>query len=266
MGQHIAGARDVTFDSDSAVVDSVVPSPSHGERRAGRRPDMLVLHYTGMRPGDSPLARLTDPASEVSAHYLVDEDGHVCQLVPEARRAWHAGESFWRGERDINSRSIGIEIVNPGHNHGLRPFPPAQIASVIELCRDCVARWAIGAADVVAHSDIAPSRKEDPGELFPWDQLSAAGIGMTVEPVPVSGGRFLSPGDTGEPVAAWRAMLAAYGFDIAAGGNYDDATRLATLAFQRHHRPARLDGIADTSTVGTMHRLLSLRLAGEPAR
>ena len=112
----------MSFHSDSASVDRVVPSPNHGERRGGvRKPDMLVLHYTGMRPGDSPLDRLTDPHSEVSAHYLVMEDGEIVQMVPEARRAWHAGESFWRGERDINSRSIGIEIVNPGHNHGLRP-------------------------------------------------------------------------------------------------------------------------------------------------
>lgn len=227
---------------------------------------MLVLHYTGMRPDDSPLDRLTDADSQVSAHYLVMEDGQIVQMVAEARRAWHAGESFWRGERDINSRSIGVEIVNPGHNHGLRPFPAEQIASVIELCRDCVARWAIPAVNVVAHSDIAPSRKEDPGELFPWDQLSAAGVGMTVEPVPVSGGRFLSPGDKGEPVAAWQAMLGTYGFEVAGDGIYDDATRLATLAFQRHHRPMRLDGVADTSTVGTMHRLLSRRLQDEHDR
>ncbi|KHJ56189.1 N-acetylmuramoyl-L-alanine amidase [Aureimonas altamirensis] len=251
------------FASDSAHVGRVVPSPNHGERRGGQKPDILVLHYTGMRPDDSPLDRLTDPRSEVSAHYLVMEDGEIVQMVPEARRAWHAGESFWRGERDVNSRSIGIEIVNPGHNHGLRPFPAVQIDRLIELCRDCVAKWAIPAANVVGHSDIAPSRKEDPGELFPWDQLSAAGIGMTVESVPVSGGRFLSPGDKGDPVAAWQAMLAAYGFDVTADGNYGDTTRLATLAFQRHHRPSLLDGIADTSTVGTMHRLLSRRISEE---
>ena len=266
MGQHFAGAGRVIFASDSAHVDRVVPSPNHGERRGVHEPDMLVLHYTGMRPDDSPLDRLTDPQSEVSAHYLVMEDGEIVQMVPEARRAWHAGESFWRGERDVNSRSIGIEIVNPGHNHGLRPFPAVQIDRLIELCRDCVARWAIPAENVVAHSDIAPSRKEDPGELFPWDQLSAAGIGMTVEPVPVSGGRFLSPGDKGDPVAAWQAMLAAYGFDVAADGNYGDATRLATLAFQRHHRPSLLDGVADTSTVGTMHRLLSRRISRDQDR
>ena len=266
MGQHLAGTGRVTFPGDSPIVDRVVSSPNHGERRGIGKPDMLVLHYTGMRPGDSPLDRLTDPLSEVSAHYLVMEDGEIVQMVPEARRAWHAGESFWRGERDVNSRSIGVEIVNPGHNHGLRPYPAQQISRVIELCRDCVARWAIPAANVVAHSDIAPSRKEDPGELFPWDQLSAAGIGLAVEQVPVSGGRFLSPGDKGEPVAAWQAMLAAYGFDVAADGIYGDTTRLATLAFQRHHRRTRLDGIADTSTVGTMHRLLSCRLAGDRTR
>ena len=209
MGQHLAGAGRVIFASDSAHVDRVVPSPNYGERRGGQKPDILVLHYTGMRPDDPPLDRLTDPRSEVSAHYLVMEDGEIVQMVPEARRAWHAGESFWRGERDVNSRSIGIEIVNPGHNHGLRPFPAVQIDRLIELCRDCVAKWAIPAANVVGHSDIAPSRKEDPGELFPWDQLSAAGIGMTVEPVPISGGRFPSPGDKGDPVAAWQAMLAA---------------------------------------------------------
>ena len=233
-----------------------------------RRPVLIVLHATEQESVRHSLDTLRDRNSSgrVSAHYLIGDDGHIFQLVADDQRAWHAGKSCWDGLEDLNSWSVGIEIVNPGHNHGLRPFPAVQIDRLIELCRDCVAKWAIPAANVVGHSDIAPSRKEDPGELFPWDQLSAAGIGMTVEPVPISGGRFPSPGDKGDPVAAWQAMLAAYGFDVTADGNYGDTTRLATLAFQRHHRPSLLDGIADTSTVGTMHRLLSRRISEEQGR
>lgn len=251
----------MTFNADSAVVDAVVPSPNFGERRGAVRPDMLLLHYTGMREGDSPLARLTDPDSGVSAHYLVEEDGRILQMVPEGARAWHAGESYWQGERDINSRSIGIEIVNPGHRHGLRPYPPRQIQRLIELCRDCVERWAIAPQNVLAHSDVAPSRKEDPGELFPWDQLSRAGIGTVVDAPPMGGGRFLTIGDRGAPVTAWQTMLASYGFELEATGTFDETTRLATIALQRHHRQTRVDGVADASTVGVLHRLLSLRAA-----
>ena len=139
---------------------------------------MLVLHYTGMPSAAAALARLCDPGAKVSAHYLVDEDGTVQALVAEQNRAWHAGVSFWRGATGLNDRSIGIEIVNPGHEFGYRPFPPAQMQAVRELCRGILARWPIPARNVVAHSDIAPNRKQDPGELFDWRGLAAAGIGL----------------------------------------------------------------------------------------
>ena len=148
------------------------PSPNFDARKAP--PDMIVLHYTGMRGGEAALARLRDPAAKVSAHYLVEEDGRVFSLVAEERRAWHAGKSFWRGEKDINSVSIGVEIVNPGHEFGYRPFPDAQIAAVIELLGEVRGRWDVADARILGHSDVAPGRKQDPGELFPWKRLAEA--------------------------------------------------------------------------------------------
>ena len=156
------------------------PSPNFDERKVP--PDIVVLHYTGMRTGEEALARLRDPEAKVSSHYLVEEDGRVFRLVPEERRAWHAGRSFWKGETDINGRSIGVEIVNPGHEFGYRPFPKAQIAAVIALLADIRSRWMIDDSRVLGHSDVAPERKDDPGELFPWKDLAAAGHGLWVEP------------------------------------------------------------------------------------
>ena len=251
---------------DSPLVSRVVPSPNHNERVNGERPEILLLHYTGMRSGQAALERLTDPAAEVSSHYLVEENGEIVQLVPEARRAWHAGAGSWRGRGDVNSRSIGIEIVNPGHEHGYRPFPDAQIAAVIELCRECVDRWQILPQSVLAHSDIAPARKEDPGELFPWDQLFSAGVGHWSVPQTVSSGRFLSEGDRGQPVEAWQALLAAYGYPIEIDGIFGKETRLVTLGFQRHFRPGKLDGVADVATISTLHRLLVTQPDGMPER
>ncbi|WP_062204638.1 N-acetylmuramoyl-L-alanine amidase [Aureimonas sp. AU12] len=244
---------------DSALVDRVVASPNHGERPDGRVPDLIILHYTGMVSGEAAIERLTDPASSVSAHYVVEEDGRILQLVPEMRRAWHAGVSFWQGSQDLNSRSMGIEIVNPGHEHGYRPFPDVQMRVVIELCRDCGERWSIPPVGILAHSDIAPARKEDPGELFPWDQLFRAGIGHWVEPALSSGGRFLMQGDRGQPVEAYQGLLAAYGYGVSIDGIFGDETRLATVAFQRHFRPQRLDGVADAGVIATLHKLLVSR-------
>ena len=144
--------------------------------------DMLVLHYTGMRSAAEALRRLTSPEAAVSAHYLIDEDGAVWRLVPEERRAWHAGVSYWRGRRDINSASIGIELVNPGHEFGYRAFPEAQVAALEVLCRDVLSRYQIPPRHVLGHSDVAPARKDDPGELFPWRRLARAGIGLWPEP------------------------------------------------------------------------------------
>ncbi|GGD92436.1 N-acetylmuramoyl-L-alanine amidase [Aureimonas endophytica] len=246
---------------DTALVDAILPSPNVNERRAA--PDILLLHYTGMEDGEAAARWLASERSQVSCHYLIHEDGRIVQLVPEAQRAWHAGAGRWQGRGDINSRSIGIEIVNPGHEFGYRPFPDIQIARVIALCADILARWPIAPRNVLAHSDTAPSRKEDPGELFPWSQLHAAGIGHLVAPESIAGGRFLSAGDEGSPVAAYQQLLALYGYDVAATGRFDAATRFATIAFQRHFRQARVDGVADVSTVATLHRLLSALPAPE---
>jgi N-acetylmuramoyl-L-alanine amidase len=234
----------------------VIASPNFGERRDGRAPDMLILHYTGMPTAEGALDWLTRAESEVSSHYFVFEDGRVVQLVPESARAWHAGKSCWRGETDINSTSIGIEIANPGHPGGLPDFPAAQVAAVIELCRDIIGRNAIAAERVLAHSDIAPVRKIDPGERFPWAALAAAGIGHWVEPGPVSGGRFFQQGDSGPPVEALQAMLALYGYDVPVSSQFCARTHGVVEAFQRHFRQDRVDGIADASTIDTLHRLL----------
>ncbi|KGF70167.1 N-acetylmuramoyl-L-alanine amidase [Hoeflea sp. BAL378] len=236
---------------------AVRPSPNHGERRDGRKPDMLILHYTGMPSAEAALEWLCAEESQVSSHYFVDEEGRILQLVPENRRAWHAGQSHWKGETDLNSASIGIEIANPGHAAESPPFPDAQIEAVIRLCRDIIDRHAIPAERVLAHSDIAPMRKQDPGEIFPWDRLHAAGIGHWVEPLPVGGGRFFQEGDAGQPVEALQTMLALYGYGVRADGAYDAETAAAIRAFQRHFRPARVDGVADASTIGTLHRLLT---------
>nr|WP_244314255.1 N-acetylmuramoyl-L-alanine amidase [Pannonibacter sp. XCT-53] len=235
----------------------VHPSPNHNDRRPGAAIDMIVLHYTGMQDGESALQRLCDPRAEVSAHYLVEEDGAVLQCVPEARRAWHAGTSFWKGETDINSRSIGIEIVNPGHAWGYRPFPPAQVEAVIALVADIAARHAIAPWRILAHSDVAPERKDDPGELFPWDLLAARGLVHHVPPVPVSGGRFFQEGESGQPIEALQSMLAIYGYNIRVSGVFDAQTAAVVRAFQRHFRPERVDGIADASTIATLHQLLT---------
>ncbi|MFA7415850.1 MAG: N-acetylmuramoyl-L-alanine amidase [Rhizobium sp.] len=236
---------------------SVKPSPNHGERAGGRRPDMILLHYTGMPSEDGALAWLCSKESHVSSHYFVHEDGRVVQLVPEIQRAWHAGKSYWAGESDINSLSIGIEIANPGHPAGLPAYPDAQIESVIELCRDCGARYGIAPERVLGHSDVAPVRKVDPGENFPWGRLNAAGVGHWVEPVAITGGRFFQRGDCGQPVEALQSMLSLYGYNIEITGEYSEYTEGVVAAFQRHFRPERVDGVADMSTIETLHRLLS---------
>lgn len=237
----------------------VRPSPNHGQRRGTGQagPDMIVLHYTGMPTEEGAIDWLCREESEVSCHYVVCKNGDVLQLVPEERRAWHAGRSFWAGETDNNSRSIGIEICNPGHPGGLPDFPPEQIHAVIDLCRDCVRRWAIAPERVLAHSDIAPIRKVDPGERFPWHLLHRAGIGHWVEPTPISGGRFFQQGDRGQPVEALQSMLSLYGYRTEITGEFSAETAGDVEAFQRHFRQARVDGIADASTIDTLHRLLT---------
>jgi N-acetylmuramoyl-L-alanine amidase len=246
---------------DSPHAQKVYPSPNHGARKdadgqEGRAPDSLVLHYTGMENAALALHQLCNPAAQVSAHYFIFEDGRILQLVPEARRAWHAGAGCWQGERDMNSASIGIEIVNPGHAFGYVPFPAVPMEAVKRLCADIVQRWHIRADRVIAHSDMAPLRKEDPGELFPWDQLHATGVGHHVTPHAITGGRFLSPGEQGQPVEALQAMFALYGYDLPVTGHYDELTMKVVMAFQRHFRPERVDGVADASTIGTLRDLI----------
>jgi len=245
----------MTFKPDSPTVKNVAPSPNHDARDA--RIDILLLHYTGMQTAEEALGRLIDPEAKVSAHYLVYDDGRIDQLVPEARRAWHAGVSSWKGATDINARSIGIEIANPGHEYGYRDFPDAQIDAVIALCRDILARRTIRRERVLGHSDVAPARKNDPGERFPWARLAAAGVGLWLEPAPIVGGRTLSANDRGGEVEQLQKQLARFGYDMKITRFYDDNTRSVVTAFQRHFRPARVDGLADPSTVETLRRLLT---------
>lgn len=248
---------------DSPLARRIVASPNHGERRGMAAPDMLVLHYTGMPDAGAALARLCSVPHEVSSHYLVMEDGETVQMVAEARRAWHAGRSSWEGRDDVNSRSVGVEIVNPGHEWGYRAFPPAQMAAVVALASDIVRRNGIAASRVLAHSDVAPLRKEDPGEKFDWRVLAAAGAGLWTPPVPIRGGRFLAPGDHGQPVEALQAMLTLFGYGVTIDGIYDDLTEAVVRAFQRHFRQARVDGIADASTIETLRDVVALKQEAE---
>ncbi|MBP2295327.1 N-acetylmuramoyl-L-alanine amidase [Azospirillum rugosum] len=218
------------------------PSPNHGPRADGAGVELLILHYTGMPTAASALDRLCDPAAQVSAHYTVDEDGTVYAHVPEDRRAWHAGVSNWRGRGDVNSRSIGVEIVNPGHEFGYRPYPAVQMQAVVELCRAIVGRHGIAPADVIGHSDIAPDRKEDPGELFDWRGLAADGIGVWPEPQAEDDGPF-----TADEVTA---LLGRYGYDAAAPR--------ALLSFQRHFHPEAMTGAADAETVRRLRALVRM--------
>ncbi|MES3027778.1 MAG: N-acetylmuramoyl-L-alanine amidase [Pseudomonadota bacterium] len=228
-------------------------SPNFNERTVP--PDILVLHYTGMKTGPEALARLRDAESKVSSHYLVEEDGRVFRLVPEERRAWHAGVSSWKGESDINGRSIGIEIVNPGHEFGYRPFPEAQVAAVIELVADIRTRWSIEDSRIIGHSDVAPDRKQDPGELFPWKRLAQAGHGLWVEPA-AAPGLPLSEGEEGAGVFALQAGFTRLGYDCAPSGKYDAHTTAVVRAFQRHWRQEQVDGVADGMTRARLIALL----------
>ena len=246
------------FPADSSLVERIVVSPNHDER-VGGDPDIILLHYTGMKTADEALQRLCDTEARVSCHYFVYENGSILQLVPEARRAWHAGESSWAGQTDINSRSIGIEIVNPGHDFDYPEFPMRQIAALIALCRGITARRHIRRDRVLAHSDVAPHRKRDPGEKFPWRLLADSGIGLWVEPVAITDWLSLVPGDTGDNVKELQKALADFGYGVPTSGDYDEMTRHAVTAFQRRFRPAQIDGMADTSTRETLQKLLAAR-------
>jgi N-acetylmuramoyl-L-alanine amidase len=248
------------FAAESSMVADVRPSPNHGERSGDVRPDMMLLHYTGMADAAAALERLCAPGSEVSAHYLVLEDGRVIQMVQENRRAWHAGTSFWAGQTDINSCSIGIEIANPGHDFGYPDFPKRQIAAVTALCRGIQTRYTIPPARVLAHSDVAPSRKQDPGEKFPWRTLWDSGVGHWVHPAPISdGGTVFTLGDRGDAVTEAQDLLSKYGYSVTVTGTYDSNTHDVVKAFQRHFRPERVDGMLDESTRTTLQDLFNQR-------
>jgi N-acetylmuramoyl-L-alanine amidase len=226
-------------------------SPNHDNRGDPARIDMLVLHYTGMRNAQAAFERLCDPEARVSAHYVVEENGRIWCLVPEDRRAFHAGRSCWEGESDLNAVSIGIEIVNPGHEWGYRSFPEPQMFSLERLCQDLIARHPIPPHRVVGHSDIAPDRKTDPGELFDWPRLARAGIGIwpRVEP-PLPG----HEADAGGSLTTLRAIGYCAGLEV------PDA---ALIAFQRHFRPTCCDGRLDFETAA---RLIEVRAAFDKSR
>lgn len=235
-------------------------SPNHaprGEPPNIRPVNMLVLHYTGMQSAEAAIERLCDPAARVSAHYVVEESGIVLRLVPDERRAFHAGVSCWQGEQDLNWVSIGIEIVNPGHEWGYRPFPEPQMAVVEQLCRQLVARHRIPATRIVGHSDIAPDRKSDPGELFDWPRLARAGIGLWPDPVPQTSRRRGRAAGIIERAGAL-SDLARIGYCVTSANE-----PVALAAFQRRFRPERWDGLCDAETCS---RLRQVRIAYEDAR
>jgi len=219
-----------------------VSSPNQDDRPAGTEIDILVIHYTGMEDGAAALRRLNCPAAKVSAHYLIDEAGEIHPLVAEQRRAWHAGVSHWRGRDRVNDRSIGIELVNPGHAFGYRPFPRPQMAALQALAGEVLGRHPIPPRNLLGHSDIAPARKRDPGELFDWPGLARAGIGLW-------------PGDeAARSVADPSDML-----DLLARFGYDTSNPEAAIkAFQRHFSPARVDGVAGGETTRRLSRLLEM--------
>lgn len=236
------------------------PSPNTDPRAAGIPVDILLMHYTGMETGDAARDRLCDPEWKVSSHYLVYEDGRILQLVDESLRARHAGVSHWAGETDINSASIGIEIVNGGHDFGCPPFPEAQMAAVRDLSLDILGRHpAITPDRVIGHSDVAPTRKQDPGELFDWKGLAEAGVGLWVEPEPISEGPLLRRGDEGEAVRILKTELATYGYGVDVSDTFCGLTEAVVTAFQRHFRQSRVDGVADRSTLATLRRLLEAK-------
>lgn len=241
----------------------LTPSPNFNDRK--EKLDMLVLHYTGMEDGPSALDRMRDPLAEVSAHYMVDEDGSIYRLVDEDKRAWHAGVSVWQGDRDLNSRSIGIEMVNGGHNvpladGSLPPFMRAQMDAVIQLCQGILKRHNIPQSRIVGHSDIAPDRKEDPGEHFPWEELSTHGIGLwpgEVSPSP-SLTDTLTYESIGLEVSDLQKHLLSIGYDIEPNGLYDAHTAKCVTAFQRRWQQDQVTGDADAQTLALVEAVAKL--------
>lgn len=252
------GESPVLVAPDSHLVTRLHASPNIEPRKGGPRPRLVIQHYTGMASAEAAILLLADPAAKVSCHYVVDEHGAVTQMVAESLRAWHAGQSHWQGETDINSLSIGIEIQNPGHERGYPPFPEAQMQAVAALTRDICARHAIPPQGVLAHSDVAPARKIDPGERFDWAWLAREGVGHWVKPAPVREDDVgFGRGEEGRFIAEVQAMLRYYGYGIEITGIVDAETERVVSAFQRHFRRALVDGRIDRSTVTTLERLIA---------
>ena len=248
----------MSFEPDTPLVADVRPACNFEPRRGGANPSILLLHYTGVDTAAKAIDWLTCSESRVSCHYAIDEAGRITQMVPEAMRAWHAGEGEWQGETDINSASIGIEIHNPGHEYGYPDFLQAQLQASEALCKDIIARHHIRPERVLGHSDVAPIRKKDPGEKFPWDRLARAGIGHWVKPQPlIPAEAGMSIGVVGPLVADVQLLLRSYGYGIEPTGVIDGKTEFVVTAFQRHFRPARVDGRIDQSTITTLEKLIA---------
>lgn len=233
------------------------PSPNFDSR--GDQPiDTLVMHYTDMLTATDAVAHLQNPESKVSAHYVIGEDGTVFSLVAEEHRAWHAGESHWRGHNNLNARSIGVELANTGHSHGYVPFPAAQMQALITLSKEILARHAIPARNVVGHSDIAFLRKQDPGHLFDWPVLARADIGIFPFDAKPMVGSLLQRGDNGKKVMRLQTSLNNWGYGLKLDGDYGIKTEKCVIAFQRHYRPGNLDGIWDDECAGLLAALHGL--------
>ncbi|MCP4933979.1 MAG: N-acetylmuramoyl-L-alanine amidase [bacterium] len=232
-------------------------APNFEERRNDLIPSLLIMHYTGMESTQAALDILCSPESNVSCHYLVDEHGTITQMVMEQHRAWHAGRAHWAGKNDINSCSIGIEIANEGHVLELQPFPDQQIEAVMALSKDILKRHDILAQNVIGHSDIAPARKKDPGEKFPWNRLHENGIGHFVEPEPIGDDLGYGIGDTNKEIAKMQHLLVQYGYQINENGHFDETSDFVVRAFQRHFRPLKIDGRLDHSTIMTLNKLIA---------
>jgi N-acetylmuramoyl-L-alanine amidase len=247
--------------SVTGLPHELIPAINFSERVGVAGPDILLLHYTGVPTPEFAIEILTNGEREVSCHYLVHQDGGIVHMVDEDKRAWHAGKSSWEGAGDVNSRSVGIEICNPGHGENYHDFPDVQIEAVIALSKDIIARHAIQPRHVLAHSDVAPGRKIDPGEKFPWARLASRGVGLRVTPAVIADGPILEEGASGAEVGSLQRNLAAYGYGIDVTGTYDGATASVVRTFQLHFRPELCDGRADVSTLATLNALLAAHLA-----
>ncbi len=246
----------MTLKPDSSLVTRLHPSPNIEPRRIAGQPSILILHYTGLIDIEKAIDWLSRPESKVSCHYVITAEGEIVQMVAESQRAWHAGLSSWHGETDINSASIGIEIDNPGHEFGLPFYPPRQMQAVAELSRDIIARNAIRPEGVLAHSDIAPQRKIDPGERFDWAWLAGEGVGHWVAPEAVT--TDAPPVELDQAgISDLQRLMVAYGYETRTDGILDGPARKVVAAFQRHFRTERVDGIADAGTRATLAKLLA---------